>query len=142
MNLRKLSLALAVLLLVAVGGEAVKADNGCCGGGGWGGYGGWYPLYSRDHIPYYSLHPPVYYSYPVPRAYGWSPWAYPPGVLTPEILGELTGPQEIINPHVPKAEVKPATTNKTASFSKTEKGEESKVQVVVNPFVDQKLAGE
>jgi hypothetical protein len=140
MNLRKLSLVLAVLLLVAVGGEAVKADNGCYGGG-WG-YGGWYPLYSRDHIPYYSLHPPVYYSYPVPRAYGWSPWAYPPGVLTPEILGELTGPQEIINPHVPKPEVKPATTNKTASFSKTEKSEQSQVQMVVNPFVDQKLAGE
>jgi hypothetical protein len=142
MNLRKLSLVLAVVLLVAVGGDVVKADNGCYYGGGWGGFGGWYPLYSRDHIPYYALHPPVYYSYPVPRAYGWSPWAYPPGVLTPEILGEMTGPQEIINPHVPKPEVKPAATNKTASVTKAAKSEESKVQVVINPFVDQKLAGE
>ena len=41
------------------------------------------PLYSVGAIPtppYFALHPPVYYSTPVPRAYGYGPWAYPPYV--------------------------------------------------------------
>ena len=39
--------------------------------------------YSTESVPYYSLHPPVYYSHRVARTYGYSPFAYPPGVLTP-----------------------------------------------------------
>ncbi len=35
--------------------------------------------------PYYALHPPVYYSCPVPRSYGYSPFAYPGCVQTPEV---------------------------------------------------------
>jgi hypothetical protein len=35
--------------------------------------------------PYYALHPPVYYSYPVPRSYGYSPFAYPGCVPTPDV---------------------------------------------------------
>lgn len=49
------------------------------------GYPGW-NVYGQDYIPYFSRHPPVYYSYPVPRAYGFSPYAYPPGTPTPELL--------------------------------------------------------
>ena len=37
-------------------------------------------------IPYYALYPPVYYSYPVARPYGYSPFAYPPGTMTPTSL--------------------------------------------------------
>jgi hypothetical protein len=36
-----------------------------------------------DIPPYFSLHPPVYYSYRVARTYGYSPFPYPPYVLTP-----------------------------------------------------------
>ena len=52
---------------------------------GFHGYPGW-SVYGREHVPYFAKHPPVYYSYPVPRAYGFSPYAYPPGTPTPELL--------------------------------------------------------
>jgi hypothetical protein len=41
------------------------------------------PTYCSEPVPYFSLHPPVYYSYRVARTYGYSPFPYPPGVLTP-----------------------------------------------------------
>ncbi len=65
------------------------------------GYGwGWpYSVYTLDTIPYFALHPPVYYSRPVARPYGYSPFAYPPGVMTPE--GQPAQPQVLYNPHVP-----------------------------------------
>jgi hypothetical protein len=47
----------------------------------WGCYGG--GDYSIQAVPYFALHPPVYYSYRVARTYGYSPFAYPPGVMTP-----------------------------------------------------------
>ena len=63
-----------------------------------GGTLGWpYGFYQDEHIPYFALHPPVYYSQPVPRPYGWSPFAYPPGVMTPNVACE---PLTIENPHV------------------------------------------
>jgi hypothetical protein len=71
----------------------------------YGGYaGGWYgglpySVYSLDSVPYYALHPPVYYSHVVPRPYGYSPYAYPPYVMTPERTPET--PQTMVNPHVP-----------------------------------------
>ena len=39
--------------------------------------------YCGESVPYFALHPPVYYSYRVARTYGYSPFPYPPGVLTP-----------------------------------------------------------
>lgn len=52
-----------------------------------------------QRIPYFAAHPPVYYSYPVPRTYGYSPFAYPPNARTPD-LGIATGPKTILNPYV------------------------------------------
>ena len=52
------------------------------------------------NVPYYALHPPVYYSYPVPRPYGWSPFADPIGTIPPDISCQAQ-PLEIINPYVP-----------------------------------------
>ena len=46
----------------------------------WGHY--WPRFYSREHIPFFAQHPPVYYSYPVRRTYGLSPYAWPPVVKT------------------------------------------------------------
>jgi hypothetical protein len=55
-----------------------------------------YNLYGMETVPYYSLHPPVYYSFPVPRTYGYSPFAYPPGYVTPDLAPQ---PLLMTNPH-------------------------------------------
>jgi hypothetical protein len=130
-----------LLIAAAVAVFGFSQQPAEAGYGGLGGFAPWYTGYTREHIPFYAMHPPVYYSYPVPRAYGWSPWAYPPGVMTPEILGEMGGPQEIINPHVPQEEnAKPTSnTNKTVSHSKSSG---PIPQVVINPFVGAALASE
>lgn len=33
---------------------------------------------TNEYIPYFAKHPPVYYSRPVARPYGYYPYAYPP----------------------------------------------------------------
>jgi hypothetical protein len=76
-----------LMSLVAVGMPQAAAGQdwfyGCPYYTGYGGFG-WQPsYYASESLPYFSLHPPVYYSYRVPRTYGYSPFAYPPGVLTP-----------------------------------------------------------
>jgi hypothetical protein len=38
--------------------------------------GDYYSTYSQESVPYYALHPPVYYSYPVARTYGLYPFPY------------------------------------------------------------------
>jgi hypothetical protein len=75
------------------------------------------------------MFPPVYYSQPVPRAYGWSPFAYPPGTMTPEV--EVAEVQDVVNPYVaPPAEAKPSSArSKTASY------QAPVPQVVINPYV-------
>ncbi len=83
-------LLVGVLALVIVGLAAgsAEAQFGFGGGGGYGlgfyNYNGGYGINSPQ-IPYYALYPPVYYSYPVPRTYGYSPFAYPPGTPTPDV---------------------------------------------------------
>jgi hypothetical protein len=130
-----------LLIAAAVAALSFSQKPAEAGYGGWGGFSPWYNGYAFEYVPYYAMHPPVYYSYPVPRAYGWSPWAYPPGVMTPEILGELGGPQEIINPHVPQPEnAKPtANTNQTVRHSQSIA---PIPQVVINPYVGAALAAE
>jgi hypothetical protein len=78
--------ALMALALLAMAGIA----NACDGPyfARWGGANWLYPsgsLYVQESVPYFALHPPVYYSYPVARTYGFSPFPYPPEVLTPEL---------------------------------------------------------
>jgi len=125
--------------------KSADAFNGC-GGHGCGGFGigvgiggyndicGYAELYRQlyNNLPFYALHPPVYYSYPVPRTYGYSPFAYPPNVLTPEIVGEVK-PLEIINPHVDSTEVKPA--KKAMSDRTAATNARIEPLIVVNPFV-------
>ncbi|HUY89432.1 MAG TPA: hypothetical protein VMV10_11920 [Pirellulales bacterium] len=91
----------------------------------------------NEHVPYYSLYPPVYYSMPVPRTYGHSPFAYPPGYMTPEVE-MLPAPKTIVNPHAapsansgkPKKAVPPA--GRTTQAPRT----------ILNPFVEQRGPGE
>jgi len=80
--------------------------------------------YTPYPIPYFALHPPVYYSYPVPRTYGYSPFAYPPGTMTPEVVAPE--PLIIQNRFVPKAEKPVAKRDRVAQAP----------QRVVNPFVE------
>lgn len=81
-------------LILAVGLSLATAASGQTA---WGYGGGYYPyscypylppipLRANQPIPYHAVHPPVYYSHIVPRPYGYSPYAYVPGVVTPEFL--------------------------------------------------------
>lgn len=118
-----------------IGGRGIGGGIIGFGGGDYG-YGGWdvAELYRElyRNLPYFALHPPVYYSEPVPRTYGYSPFAYPPGTMTPEIVSEAQ-PVTINNPYAPmttpaKADVKPS--DRSASTSPA-----PEPLVIVNPFV-------
>jgi hypothetical protein len=128
------------LALVALCGLMTGNANAQCGGmyGGWGG-GYWdigrlYQVLS-DNVPYYSAFPPVYYSVPVPRTYGYSPFAYPPGVMTPEVV-DVAGPAEIINPHVEPASLEGAPVGKDKV---TQAAGNPEALVVTNPYVHNSL---
>jgi hypothetical protein len=84
-----------------------------------------------QNLPYFALHPPVYYSYPVPRTYGYSPFAYPPYVMTPDIVEEAK-PVTIINPYVPGT--KPAS-NETKTDRSASTASNPEPLVIINPFV-------
>lgn len=83
----------------------------------------------NEHVPYYSLYPPVYYSMPVPRTYGYSPFAYPPGYMTPEV-DILPEPKTIINPH---ASQKSEPTKAKVLDGRTTQAP----KLILNPFVEQ-----
>jgi hypothetical protein len=78
-------------LLVAVGLICATTVHGQDWGGGypyappWWGCYAYRSTYASESVPYFALHPPVYYSYRVARTYGYSPFAYPPGVMTPSL---------------------------------------------------------
>lgn len=101
------------LLLVGIASSCLLTDSATAQyGGGYGGSYGWgvgqlYETLDRPvdrRVPYFAAHPPVYYSYPVARPYGYSPFAYMPHVQTPEIIEASLEPQEIMNPYVPSDE--------------------------------------
>ena len=90
MSLQRLSGALAACVLVLALGSVSKAQWGFGGGFGYGGGLGFGGLgfangaYTLEPPPYFSLFPPVYYSHITPRPYGYSPFAYPGFMPTPE----------------------------------------------------------
>lgn len=70
---------------------------------GWQGYPQFYgrnvyTVYDQDRLPYFALHPPVYYSRAVPRTFGYSPFAYPGWVPTPAL--PTVGPEMVVNPYL------------------------------------------
>ncbi len=112
-QLRLIRLAFWAVLAATLAHTASAQD--CYGqpGYGWPYLGSALSPNSLDYIPYFAAHPPVYYSAPVPRSYGYSPYAYPPGTRTPEI--QVVQPQVMINPFVPrKGTTEPAEEVKTA----------------------------
>ena len=97
----KLAILVVFCMFFLAGANRAEANGGCYGCGGLGyGYGVGLLYNSLDfNVPYYAAHPPVYYSYPVPRTYGHSPFAYPPHFRTPDMFG-MVDPVIIENPHV------------------------------------------
>lgn len=125
MKTRLLALAVLAAALVCFMTPQAPAGNGY-------GYGGLGYLYNQldYNVPYFAAHPPVYYSYPVPRTYGYSPFAYPPNVMTPEVVQEAK-PVQIVNPYVPKA-VKSQQEPEQDRAVKTRR--QPKPLVVINPY--------
>jgi hypothetical protein len=116
---------LAVLTLLAVGSVCQ----------GWWPYGGlpsagWFPgCFPRssdlERLPHYTLFPPVYYSHPVPRTYGYNPFASLPELKT--ILEiDSGGPMIVRNPCTRSAAGSEASLESSANGP----------LVVRNPFVD------
>jgi hypothetical protein len=138
MILRRLILAACLAATFAAARPAAAQCDACYGG--YGGYGGYWDigrLYGvlAQNVPYYAAFPPVYYSYPVPRTYGYSPFAYPPGVRTPEI--EMIEPLAINNPFVKDAE-KPSTAKaapKAPADRTTSAPPAPRPLTIINPFV-------
>jgi hypothetical protein len=107
-------------------------------GSGYGGFGygqGFAPwLYQSGHIPvppYFALHPPVYYSQPVPRTYGYSPFAYRSNVRTPEVI-DATPAAVITNPYFDKQN----TLESKASTGDDDVATNVTPQEILNPYVD------
>lgn len=125
--------ALAMLLVSAAEpvqaqgyvGSGIGCGFGAVGYGSFGQLGSPYALGRIPVPPYFALHPPVYYSQPVARTYGYSPFAYPGSVRTPEVVSAPTA-KVITNPHVTPT-----------------KGEKKKVDLnlaqleILNPYVTQ-----
>lgn len=146
------SFAFAVALVLAVSCVEARAQWPL----GTFGYGSYYApgMYANDtRVPYFSLHPPVYYSYPVPRPYGYSPWAYPGWTETPHVPS--AEPQTLVNPYFldaparaiePKSPsdapqqipAKPSALNKQASAKKTHDVQPLRIQ---NPYFHGIAAG-
>lgn len=125
-----------LLILLAMTAAAVCATAPAaraCDGCGWGyGYGYGLLYQSLDYnVPYFAAHPPVYYSYPVPRTYGYSPFAYPPHVMTPEIVSEVT-PLEIVNPYVPSTQ---SSEPEPPKDRVTKADGQPQPLVIINPYV-------
>lgn len=122
------ALVLGALLLVGTVATTAHAQVG------WGpgpyGLGFFNYDWNQPRIPYYALYPPVYYSYPVARPYGYSPFAYPPGTMTPE-LPRPTEAAEYRNPYVPSREKPRPSVDRMASQPRT----------YYNPYVQARQAG-
>ena len=136
MRFSKQILMVAGLLAASAVSNSVQAQavGPYCSGGfpfpGWGGY--FSSPYATGRIPtppYFALHPPVYYSAPVARTYGYSPYAYPGSVRTPEIVAPQSA--MIHNPYVsPESEQKVSSKDTVVEAKPVPK-------MIQNPFVDQ-----
>lgn len=114
--------AVLVLAVVFAAKEACRAwwpsDLGYPGSGG---YVPW--LSDLERLPYFSLHPPVYYSRPVPRTYGYTPFASLPDLTIFQSV--QTQPMTVPNPYV--ASSAPAAVGTSVGPAPL---------IVRNPFVD------
>ncbi|MCC7473789.1 MAG: hypothetical protein IT425_00210 [Pirellulales bacterium] len=137
-------LSIATLALIALATSFSSPAAAQCGGayGYWdGGYGYLYNSL-RYEVPHFAAFPPVYYSVPVPRTYGYSPFAYPPHVMTPEVAAEAQ-PLTIDNPFVPSPSAPAPATSPTPAKAPADHAASAPNQpahsiqplVIINPFV-------
>ena len=158
MNSKRLLFVALASLLFAVAAPAVRAQDwygGGFGGGGDGGGGGWWnqpafgvagSLYGSGYVPvppYFSIHPPVYYSRQIIyRPMGDSPFAYLPRrqLATSRAVGsasreaeepQFDEPEMIVNPYVDSA-------GKTTAV-KTSSAARSQPKMILNPFVTPRI---
>lgn len=93
---------------------------------GWGGYS--QTTYSQESVPYYALHPPVYYSRPIARTYGDNPFPYPPGMTA----FQAYSPQYTPQPQIIRNEY-----NEEANPSMDQQYQTHMPLRIHNPFVEQ-----
>jgi len=123
MSLRHWGSLLGVVVLVLGISSSAQAQWGWGGGGyGFGGFGLVNGTYTLDPPPYFSLFPPVYYSHITPRPYGFSPYAYPGFVGTPE---RIDMPSVPFVPRRSQPAAKQPTSAQTAA----------KPVIIKNPYV-------
>jgi hypothetical protein len=96
----------ALCLALTFGVKTASADCGSgwgvdnCWFGNLNAYGASGTLYGSNYLsvpPYFSIHPPVYYSHNYYRPYGWSPFAQS-GNMVPNF--SRPRPLVVMNPHV------------------------------------------
>ncbi len=140
-----------LLLVVAatVGGlTAPTAADAYWGSGAGIGIGGLYRSLdypTERRVPYFAAHPPVYYSQPVPRTFGYSPFAYTPDTRTPDVVPMASAPVTIANPYVRSSNSAPAATapakrkTKSRTISATDEQEPAATGplMIINPYVTQ-----
>lgn len=127
------AIAFAAMLLVNI--ETAEAQgyvgSGCASCQGMGLMGSPYALGRVPVPPYFALHPPVYYSAPVARTYGYSPHAYPGSVRTPDAPAAMPAAKMLKNQHVTPAKNTPKKKRMLDLTMKVDDG------VVENPFANQ-----
>lgn len=142
---RLLFIAVAALgmSLVAESPAFARSPSGYAGGlffgGGFGRTTTIWDLYRTGRIPvppYFALNPPVYYSYPVPRTYGYSPWPYPGDIRTPDPLAAVE-PLEITNPYFNSSTQTPTPAPEKTVESKPAA---SGPLVIDNPFASERAS--
>ncbi len=134
MNAKLVALVLGAVLVFAAAPAAQACDGGYGGFGPWGAYdiGRLYRTL-QNNVPHFAAFPPVYYSYPVPRTYGYGPFAYPPHVRTPDVVVTPVKPVTIINPYVKQDEEKAAEEEKPVASA----ARQPQPLVILNPYVEQ-----
>ncbi len=143
MNVRR-TLLVAVFAAAASAGFAGRAQaqygmGGCAGGYGFGAWdvGRLYGVLA-ENVPHFAAFPPVYYSVPVPRTYGYSPFAYPPGVMTPEVVEEAV-PLSIVNPYF-SGSAATAGASEPAASAPADRTTSVAPRVILNPYFNRGAA--
>jgi len=129
--------------------ETNQAQAQCGAAGASYGYGGYgfdvgrlYGVLAQN-VPHFAAFPPVYYSAPIPRTYGYSPFAYPPGTATPDLPNPLMAAKEILNPFVQTSGVveKVEKSQFSEPSDKVTRTHSTEPLAIINPFVGQEQIG-